>query len=474
MNEQELLEFTKCKKDIQYFINKYCFINDPDYGEIPFYLWSCQDELLEQIETSNKHFIILKARQLGISWTLACKALHLANFNRNKKILIISKTEDDAKDFLEKIKFMFDRLPNFLKSQVYERNKTNLWFGQKDKDGKISGINSTITAEASSQSAGRSKSVSLLILDEVAFMQYAREIFKASVPTLKNGKVVAISTANGIGNWFYDKWQEVYKCKDDTFIGVFFSWREHPERDDVWYENMKKILGNAVKIEFPNNPEEAFFQTNEKTFYGDDFDYTKHVAKEQLKHTTDYKIVRGWDFGNTPATLITQINANGQVLILKEIQSYEPGIENHIKKVKELCKEFENIDVIDVADPAGIQKAQTDARSCFEIMRKNGIYPVPGVQKKQIRFETVRRMFREDLILIDKSCELLIKGCLGGYCYKVDKEGHIPDNADPEKNIYSHLQDCLQYIGTKIYNFSKTYKEESEVWESNTKLGVGE
>ena len=63
---------------------------------------------------------------------------------------------------------------------------------------------SQIKAIASNESAGRSESLSLLILDEAAFIDKIDTIWTAAQQTLATGgKCIAISTPNGVGNWFH-------------------------------------------------------------------------------------------------------------------------------------------------------------------------------------------------------------------------------------------------------------------------------
>ena len=59
-------EDVKCAKAPVYFLKKYCMIQHPIKGKIPFHLWDFQEKTLEDIKDNSLN-VILKARQLGIS-----------------------------------------------------------------------------------------------------------------------------------------------------------------------------------------------------------------------------------------------------------------------------------------------------------------------------------------------------------------------------------------------------------------------
>ena len=59
-------EYQKCAKDPIYFLKKYCVVQHPIKGKVPFHLWSYQEESLKVFE-KHRFNIVLKARQLGLS-----------------------------------------------------------------------------------------------------------------------------------------------------------------------------------------------------------------------------------------------------------------------------------------------------------------------------------------------------------------------------------------------------------------------
>jgi hypothetical protein len=64
-------------------------------GLIPFKLWGFQKELIEMLK-ANDRLVVLKARQLGITWVVLAHALYSGTFWGNRLFLIVSLTGDDA------------------------------------------------------------------------------------------------------------------------------------------------------------------------------------------------------------------------------------------------------------------------------------------------------------------------------------------------------------------------------------------
>ena len=152
-------EYLKCVQDSSYFINKFCVIQHPQRGKIKFELYPFQEEVLK-IYQEESYNVILKSRQLGISTLTAAYSLWMMLFQNDKNVLCIATAKDTAKNLVTKVRIMYDNLPSWLKTQIIENNKLSLTF----KNG------SQIKAIASNESAGRSEALSLLVLDEAAFI----------------------------------------------------------------------------------------------------------------------------------------------------------------------------------------------------------------------------------------------------------------------------------------------------------------
>jgi hypothetical protein len=225
-------EYIKCAKDPAYFMKKYCYIQHPTRGRILFNLYLFQDKVLHLFR-DNQYLITLKSRQLGISTLAAGYSLWLMLFHKDKNVLALATTQATARNLVSKTMFMYDQLPKWLKLPAVEKNKLSL----RLKNG------SKITAKSSNADAARSEAVSLLLIDEAAFIDNIQETFTAAQQTLATGgQCMALSTPNGIGNWFHQTWDKA-ESGENSFLPIRLPWTVHPERDQSWRDQQDSDLG---------------------------------------------------------------------------------------------------------------------------------------------------------------------------------------------------------------------------------------
>tara|TARA_Y100000816_G_scaffold9378_1_gene6030 strand:+ start:819 stop:2399 length:1581 start_codon:yes stop_codon:yes gene_type:complete len=228
-------EYIRCASDPIYFLKKYCVIQHPIRGKVPFHLYDFQEKTIEDF-VQHRFNIILKARQLGISTITAGYSLWMMTFHQDKNILVIATKQDTAKNLVTKVRVMHANLPSWLKQKCVEDNKLSLRY----KNG------SQIKAVSSGEDSGRSEALSLLVLDEAAFIDKIEPIWAAASQTLSTGgQCIALSTPNGVGNWFHRTWMDAEDGMNDfNFIKLF--WDLHPERDQEWRAEQDKLLGPSL------------------------------------------------------------------------------------------------------------------------------------------------------------------------------------------------------------------------------------
>lgn len=225
-------EYVKCALDPVYFMREYCCIQHPVRGKIKFDLYPFQEKTLTDFN-QHDYNVILKARQLGISTLSAGYSLWLMNFHADKNILVIATKQEVAKNLVTKVRVMHKELPNWLKQGCVEDNKLSLRY----KNG------SQIKAISSTGEAGRSEALSLLIIDEAAFIRNIDEIWAAAQQTLATGgKCIALSTPNGMGNWFHQTWVGAEEGTN-AFNFIKLHWTVHPSRGQEWRNKQDKLLG---------------------------------------------------------------------------------------------------------------------------------------------------------------------------------------------------------------------------------------
>ena len=232
-----IMEFKKCKLDPIYFIDHYCYIVDPVKGELPFKLFEYQKRIVKEYQ-QHRFNIIKKPRQMGLSWLTACYGLWLINFHNDKTVLVISIRDKEAMEFKEKARYSYDRMPDFLRMETADRSKHSL--------NLING--SQFQSIPQTKNAGRSKSLSLLILDEIAFQEYDEDIWAAAWPTLSTGgNAILISTTNGIGNLYHRIYTEAQNGENDFNI-IDINWWDYPGRDEKWLIEQKRQLPDERKF----------------------------------------------------------------------------------------------------------------------------------------------------------------------------------------------------------------------------------
>jgi len=243
MAENELVEiirreYKKCAQSCEYFLDRYAYIQHPIRGRIPFKLYDYQKDTIKDFDDFQNN-IILKGRQIGISTVVAGRCLWIMTFHSNKNILVIATKKDVAKNLVTKVKYMHDNLPRWLKATCTTNNKLSLEFSN----------GSTIKAEAATDTAGRSEALSLLVLDEAAFIENAQTIWEAASSTLSTGgNAILLSTPNGMGNFFHRMWQDA-EAKQNDFHTKLLDWHVHPDRDQAWRDRQTELLGEMASAQ---------------------------------------------------------------------------------------------------------------------------------------------------------------------------------------------------------------------------------
>ena len=225
-------EYLKCAQDPVYFLKKYAVIQHPLRGKVPFALYPFQEASLKDFKQHNYN-VILKARQLGISTLTAGYALWMMTFQSDKNILVIATKQDTAKNLVTKIRVMHANLPSWVRSNCVEDNKLSLRYSN----------GSQVKAISSTEDAGRSEALSLLVIDEAAFIDKIDTIWTAAQSTLSTGgQCIALSTPNGVGNWFHRTWVGAEEGEND-WNTIKLHWTVHPDREQDWRDEQDKLLG---------------------------------------------------------------------------------------------------------------------------------------------------------------------------------------------------------------------------------------
>jgi len=173
--------------------------------------------------------------------------LWYAMFVPDSTILIAAHKYTGAQEIMQRIRYAYEACPDHIKAGVTTYNKGSLDFEN----------GSRIVSATTTENTGRGMSISLLYLDEFAFVRPSiAELFWTSItPTLATGgKAIITSTPNSDEDQFALIWKGANKCIDEygntTELGVngFKAYRAHyteqPGRDQAWADQIRSQLGD--------------------------------------------------------------------------------------------------------------------------------------------------------------------------------------------------------------------------------------
>ena len=275
LSKKEIVkEIIKSGKEPIYFINNYCKISHPLKGLIPFKTFDYQDDLLKDFN-DHRFTVILKARQLGISTIVAAYVVWLMLFHRDKNILVMATKFSTAANLVKKVKAIMRNLPPWIRiADISVDNRTSFELSN----------GSQIKATSTSGDAGRSEALSLLVIDEAAHVEGLEELWTGLYPTLSTGgRCIALSTPNGVGNWFHKTYIEA-ELEDNMFKPVNLPWDVHPERDQDWFVNETK---NMSRRQIAQELECNFNTSGETVIHPDDLERIGQMLKDP-KHRTGF------------------------------------------------------------------------------------------------------------------------------------------------------------------------------------------
>ena len=231
----------KIKYDRRWFIENFLKIRDKNAQIVPFKLNNAQKIVMDLIEADDKagkpkRYIVLKARQMGLSTLFEGLIFHDTVTNENKNALIIAHEEQASSNLFTMSKLYYENIPEIIRPMKKYANGKVLSFENptNDENEKLQnpGLRSKISiATAGSGEVGRSSTTHNLHASEVAFFPDARITMLGlmqSIPDVPNTLVVWESTANGVGDFFHEQWKKAEKGENE-FTPVFLPWFIQPE-----------------------------------------------------------------------------------------------------------------------------------------------------------------------------------------------------------------------------------------------------
>jgi hypothetical protein len=230
-----------------YFAKNFLKIQHPVRGSIPFEPYEYQERLIDAYH-NNKQCIAMLPRQMGKTTCACAYLLWYTMFVPEAQVLIAAHKYEGAQDIMNRYRFGYENLPDFIRAGVYSYNRNTIEY---DNGARIQAVTTT-------ENTGRGKSLSLIYCDEFAFVQppeKAKEFWTALSPTLSTGgKCIITSTPNSDEDQFALIWTEALKRFDEFgneqplgtngFHSFFAHWNEHPDRDEEWAATERAKIGN--------------------------------------------------------------------------------------------------------------------------------------------------------------------------------------------------------------------------------------
>ena len=243
-------------------------------GAVPFQKWEYIEELARAI-VDNRLVAVLKARQLGFSWTSAAYAAWLLTFKHGTNVLMISKGQTEAFSLLDKVRFILKNLPDDWQAPLSPDSRSEI--GIPSRDSKVIALPST-------EDAGRSETASVVIQDEADFHEYHAQNYAAVKPTVDaGGQMIMGSTSNK--RHMSTLFKELYRsAPDNGWHKLFIPWNSRPGRTEKWYEGVKDTV---PAIDLQGMSPEQFM---EQEYPGDE---TEALAPPRAQSIFDRDIITG-------------------------------------------------------------------------------------------------------------------------------------------------------------------------------------
>jgi hypothetical protein len=274
LTEDQVREFVKCAQDPTYFIENYVKIITLDKGFVQIELYPFQKQVVNDIN-NNRRVIVKAGRQVGKTTIIVGYILWYILFNQDKTVAILANKASTSREILARIKLAYEALPMWIQQGVKVWNKGDIELENGCR----------VLANSTASSAIRGFSISLLYLDEFAFVpsNIAEEFFTSVYPTISSGetsKILISSTPNGM-NHFYRMWTEAVE-NQNGFTHVEANWRQVPGRTQQWADEQRRVLG-----------EEKFSQEMECEFMGSSGTLLSAAALKSLAFVTPLHISDG-------------------------------------------------------------------------------------------------------------------------------------------------------------------------------------
>ena len=486
MSAYEIDEYVKCKMDVHYFAENYCWIKGEkgEYVPLKGKLRDYQTEIIDSF-FNNRFNILMASRQVGKTIMSSITLLHFALFNNGKNILVTANKLDTAVEVLDKIREIYQRLPFFLQQGILNWNQKFMVFENKSR---IKGFATTKTASIG-------QAADFLYLDEFAYLpdNIADKFYKSVFPTIssiENSKIIITSTPNGF-NLFHKLLMDAEKPEGEksSYAPKRVYWWQVPKRFVTYVRlNTKKleefnITGEEVlkylQERFPNNNSELYYNDELKKWVINIFNSTDcseediiretigEVKLPQIAEITTWKKETIKDIGGEEAfnqefdlrfinssrslleeTLIEELTRNKKQFEWNPIDEFDKKLRFSYQDLKwstdelvynpQLRKEYKIVLSIDVAEGLGLDYSVINI---FKMTPK----PVDLINSQKANYKDVLDFVRLEQIGIYR-CNIVSVADLAEIVYLLSFEHFNSDNVKSVLEVNTYGNELLAHL----------------------------
>ena len=352
--KEQIDELRNCMDPVDgpmYFLTEFMWIQHPTKGRMKFKPYDFQADLVYNYHNFRKSVNMI-GRQLGKTTVAAGYLLWYAMFVPDSHILIASSKLDGALDIMDRVRFAYESIPDHIRGGVFTYNKKSIEFDNGSK----------IQASTTTSTTGRGLALSLIYLDEFAFVEQniAREFWTSLSPTLSTGgKCIITTTPDTDEDQFAEIWFNANKMTDEFgneqevgingFRPYHAIWSQHPDRDEIWAKEERESIGeerflrehecqfitfeetliNPIKLAFYEGTT-PMFKTGQVRWYG--------PVRKECTYVLALDPAMGTG-GDNAAIQVWELPTLNQIA---EWQHNKTTIEGQLKVLNEIGKELES------------------------------------------------------------------------------------------------------------------------------------
>lgn len=466
---RELNEFVELYGNAWNRLNSLYYITTFRGTKIPFRCNWAQKELYDNLWYCN---IVLKARQLGISTFICMLFLDRCLWNDNVSAGIICHTREDAELMFKRVKYAYDNLPDFIKSNI---------------TATIDSARELVFNNGSSIRVGtsmRGSTLQYLHISEFGkicakYPDKANEIITGSLNTIALGQYCFIeSTAKGRSGYFYDmcrRAQDMQKMEVELspldFKFHFYPWFKEPTyrigsavtlptesleyfeslesrgikldaEQKYWYAAKWASQQHDMLSEFPSTPEEAFEVAHEGLYYGRNITLARLEKRIGfVPYDRDLPVHTAWDLGYNDSTAIWFVQVlNKEIRLIDYLEGSGESLSHWLGLVKSrgyvYDKHLAPHDIMNHEYSTGM------TRQAFG--RKMGINLMPVPKTGVIEGIDLARNILHRCWFDEKKCS---QGIIALDNYKKEwDDKHACWRSTPLHNQHSHGADAFRYL----------------------------